>query len=473
MPASLSEFEPRDYQEEILEKTTKLVQTKKNVILELDCGLGKRFIQLELIRNKFHTEKIILLLQASTSAYETFNYLKKYFKEDIGLLTGRTNSKYRNVILNQKRVVLSLPQTLMNTLTKFPDALNEFNIIIINEVDQIIKRFAETVNLKHPYLQLFSFFKNKRVIGMSGTLRDDHYVLNDAQIKMIAELKTLSNFIENSTLISMDSLQNTDINSFINLSKVIATGVDDQKISFISFELEQYIEEAKNKIMDFLKKSDPQLYWEAKNDFSVLFGPLPVDEKLIQRFHRGYLTRKYLWAMSGEKSRIHLIRYGLGVDYIDKNLPYYPNKFRAVCKLVKNHNKSVILCSYLDAVDTIEKVLNNNKIDTIKVTGKIAYQKRYEELEKFKNAKQKMVAILSNVGERDLDIPEADLLIVFDLIRTTKTVYQKLKRSRGGECRILFYNETKEYEKVTQVLNKIEKKYYWSTKILPSEVLES
>ena len=35
------------------------------------------------------------------------------------------------------------------------------------------------------------------------------------------------------------------------------------------------------------------------------------------------------------------------------------------------------------------------------------------------------------------------MLIIFDLVRTTKTVYQKLKRSRGGEVRLLFYENTK------------------------------
>jgi ERCC4-related helicase len=122
-------------------------------------------------------------------------------------------------------------------------------------------------------------------------------------------------------------------------------------------------------------------------------------------------------------------------------------------------------------VDLVQDLIEAMGIKTIKVTGQVAQHQRAEDLDYFRNSDDQMVAILSNVGERDLDIPEADLLIVFDLIRTTKTVYQKLKRTRGGECRILYYEDTREERKVMKVLSKIRQKYHWSTKILPKESL--
>lgn len=102
-------------------------------------------------------------------------------------------------------------------------------------------------------------------------------------------------------------------------------------------------------------------------------------------------------------------------------------------------------------------LLDHSGLQTIIITGQVPQNQRITQLEDFRKSNTQSVAILSNVGERDLDIPEADMLIIFDLVRTTKTVYQKLKRSRGGEVRLLFYENTNEKKKVVSVLHNISK----------------
>jgi ERCC4-related helicase len=72
---------------------------------------------------------------------------------------------------------------------------------------------------------------------------------------------------------------------------------------------------------------------------------------------------------------------------------------------------------------------------------------------------------MTSVGERDIDIPQADLLIVYDVVNTVKTMYQRMKRTRGGTVLCLCYNDTFEEKKVDRLLNEISKKYYWSSKI--------
>ena len=110
-------------------------------------------------------------------------------------------------------------------------------------------------------------------------------------------------------------------------------------------------------------------------------------------------------------------------------------------------------------------LLDHSGLQTIIITGQVPQNQRITQLEDFRKSNTQSVAILSNVGERDLDIPEADMLIIFDLVRTTKTVYQKLKRSRGGEVRLLFYENTNEKKKVVSVLDNISKKYPWSVAV--------
>jgi superfamily II DNA/RNA helicase len=159
------------------------------------------------------------------------------------------------------------------------------------------------------------------------------------------------------------------------------------------------------------------------------------------------------------------LNYGLSKHLLKNTLPRLPGKFLAVKELVKNYKKSIILCSYIDTVELLAVLLDHSGLQTIIITGQVPQNQRITQLEDFRKSNTQSVAILSNVGERDLDIPEADMLIIFDLVRTTKTVYQKLKRSRGGEVRLLFYENTNEKKKVVSVLNNISEKYPWSVAV--------
>lgn len=459
-------FEPRVYQEKILTDTYQNVINNQNTIIELDCGLGKRYLQYSLIFEKFSHKKIILILQASSSLYETYNYLKLYAdSSEIDIIDSRTSSTHRKWKMENKRVILCLPQTLSNTLKKYPESGDDFDLVIINEVDQIIRRMAEGGYLKQPYTKLLTHFENKLIVGMSGTLRDEHYILDNQQLRIRNELMSLCNLIGNVNFISMDSIMDTDITQFIEYSEIIPTAVIDDNLTFISMELDLHIEETRNQIMKEVKKSDIALYYQMKKDPGMMFNPLPVSEKLQQKLFQGYLTRKYLWAMTGKKSQFHLMRYGLPIDFIKQNLSLIPAKFFAVKELVRASTKTLILCSYLETVDVLNRILENSGHMTVIITGKIDNRKRVESLDKFRSYEGKITAIISNVGERDLDLPDADTLIIFDLVRTTKTVYQKLKRSRGGKCHILYYADTGEEKKVKNVIHKIFERYGWSTKI--------
>ena len=70
---------------------------------------------------------------------------------------------------------------------------------------------------------------------------------------------------------------------------------------------------------------------------------------------------------------------------------------------------------------------------------------------------------LGGVGERDIDIPQADLLIVYDVVNTVKTMYQRMKRTRGGTVLTLCYRDTFEEKKVNRLLSEIAKRYPWSS----------
>ena len=460
-------MEPRGYQSEILSRIVKNTDNQLNSLIELDCGLGKRFLQYSMVFNEFKDKKIVLVLQASTSLYETYNYLKQYDQSDeISIIDSRLPSKVRIYKLMNSRVTLSLPQTLYNTLKNGNSVVKSIDMLLINEVDQLIRRTGSGSYLKQPYRKLFDIMETTTYIGMSGTLRDEHYIQDADQVHITDELKSLCEILGAVNLISMNDVLDTDLPSHLKNSFIIPTEVTDDSVAMMSLEVDQMIESCKADILDEIRSFNVKLFNEIKRDQSMFFRPLPISEKLHQRLFTGYMIRKFLWAMPFERARIHLLRYGIDKRYVFQTLQGEAGKINAAAELAMSKKKSVILCSFLNTVDTLEELIQGKGIKTIKVTGQSNNSVRMEQLNHFRTTDEPMVALISNVGERDIDIPEAGLLIIFDLVRTVKTVYQKLKRSRNGECRILYYSETAEQKKVESVLKKMRNRYAWSTKFL-------
>ena len=444
----------------------------RNSIIELDCGFGKRYLQYELIQNTFKNKRIILILQASTSLHETFRYFRDEYKlKDMAIIHSSESSVSRINKLENARVILSLPQTLLNTIVKKANVLRRFDVVLINEIDLIIRRRSQVGFLKFPYTKLLNYLNSKLLIGMSGTLRDEHYIFDTRQVKVRKEIQSLSEILDTTQIITMDMVLDSDIHEFMKITKIVPTSVIDDSIELLSIELEKKIEVVVKNIVKNIKEYDSALADEIEEKPHKIFETqLEVPAKLIRKFTTGYLFRKFLWALPGINSAKHLKNYGIDRNLLRETVRFIPNKFNSAFILSFKANKSVILCSYISTCELLRKMFENAKIQTFMITGKTPQIKRDRSLQEFKTSSKKAIAILSNVGERDLDIPESDLLIIFDLVRTTKTVYQKLKRTRGGTCRILYYSGTAEERKMKSVVSQMIERYPWSSVVEPPEL---
>ncbi|MHA2255303.1 MAG: DEAD/DEAH box helicase family protein, partial [Candidatus Heimdallarchaeaceae archaeon] len=189
-------LESREYQTFIIQEIAKKIESNQSVILELDCGMGKRVLVYRLLSEIFKEQKVVVFLQTHSSLEETSSYLEKEYGGIEGLATIKSgsNSNYRKYIIENNRVILTLPIVFSNTLKKFPQLAGEFNIVIINEVDQIIKRISQRRVLCVPWNNLIQQMSESYFIGMSGTLRDEHVILDENQLHLRNELKTLIEF---------------------------------------------------------------------------------------------------------------------------------------------------------------------------------------------------------------------------------------------------------------------------------------
>lgn len=463
-------YTPRGYQTYILDRVSENQDTP--LLLEVDCGLGKRFLTHQIVTEKFPDTGVIIVVHSSSSLVETVDYLKGEYgglEDDLGELSSRVRSGYRKMNLKEKRVIVATPQVLATTFQKDPSVFDRFKIIIINEVDTLVRRTGGRTALVFPWPSLLMHLQDKWIIGMSGTLRDDHAVFTNEQVEIRNELDTLKQYIQGAKVISMEDLYGTDVDDFLEPTFLTVSTVNDSKIRSISKVLDELIRTTRMEIMQELEEDgNLDMVDGDSRRVHMLLERLPITDELKGRYSGLLMLRKYIYAMP-PKQFLRMfygdyIKHYFNVNDLRRALPTISTKVTRVLKIAKEHKKTLVLTSYLEMVAQVKEVLEKSSLNVLTITGQT--RDKSEVLQSFREDADRHVLVMSPVGERDLDIPHAEVMVVCDSINTTKTMYQKFKRTRGGLVVLLAYSGTSEERKVDRLMNTILKRYPWSTAIL-------
>ena len=465
----------REFQSVILKRLKKNFSKGIHCIAELDTGLGKRVLTYLLIKEILPTQRVLLLLHSTTSYLETIHYFEKEyggFKDsDFQSFSSRTPTWLRKRIIAEARIVAATPQTFANVFEKLPSKKPKFDAVIINEVDKIVRRQVDSRLLVFPYNTLIPYFiQDAWIVGMTGTLRDSHvfYDQRQDQIKIRDEKVSLDRRIPDLEIISMDDLMSeTDVKTYIQYTKIQKELVEpSDALRTILLQIDQAIKGLRETILEEQRAENPTLLeMIPTSQLALVSGMLEASD--TQKYNGLLLTRKYTVSMQVDKYRKFLYRlkkFGIDKQMIHA-IPQTNAKIKRILQLLEHRSessKTVILCSYLDTAHLLVEKVRAKGLTPYLVTGEV--QKKAEVLNAFKDHKiGKTVLIMTSVGERDIDIPQADLLIVYDVVNTVKTMYQRMKRTRGGTVLSLCYQDTFEEKKVNRLFSEIAKRYPWSS----------
>ena len=433
----------------------------------------------KLITEQFPNTRFIITVNSSSSLQETAQYLEKEYGgvDGLGVFSPGVQGRRREKLIRESRVVLSTPRVLANVLRKGNFKPADFDGVLINEVDTILRRVGHNRVLIQPWGFLLDFFKDNWIIGLSGTLRDDHVVIDEAQLHIRDELQTLAQFLSNVELISMNELADTDLDQYIKPTILDVAPVKDPVIRAMALILDNLIQSTREEIYRTVREDSNQSLGELPESTRMLhlmLHDLPIPEELAQQYSGLLMTRKYLYGMASKSFRRYLhhptIKPQIDVNRMMHDWPKVTPKSLEARKLALQAKKTVILSSYLNVVNEIDRLLTQKGVQTFQLTGRTP--NKQEVLAEFKEAKPPAAVILSPVGERDLDLPNADLLIICDTVNTTKTIYQKMKRSRGGRVTFLVYADTSETSKLRRLLDNIMERYPWSTRLGDTNALQ-
>ena len=259
-------LEKREYQIRIL-SLLKNTKRKQVTFVELDCGLGKRVLIYLLSKELFPREKILVILQSRSSLEETTIYLKeKWNLSDIGVLSSREHWKARIETLETFRIVLTLPQTLLNTLVRL-ETIPDFSCLVINEIDLVVRRTASSRLLVYPYPALLEKFRGIWKIGLSATLRDRHVIFNGDKVVKKSELASLiDGMAEDANLIRMEDLVGTDVSKYLQKTVLEAYEIKDKTITELLAQIDLRIAEVRERVLSGIEKDEPDLVETARKE---------------------------------------------------------------------------------------------------------------------------------------------------------------------------------------------------------------
>jgi ERCC4-related helicase len=437
----LTFIQERKYQKKLLTilKNIYYHEAQHPALVELDCGLGKRVLSYLIVSRYFPHLKTLILLQATSSLSETADFFRNKYKMEVGYLGSSTPPYKRLSVLKEFRVVLTTPQTLANTIKKSNNPIN-FDLILINEVDKIIRRTATRRTLIYPYPTILSYF-NSWVIGLSGTLRDTHTIITDTA-RLKPELQTLTENLPDVRIITMDEIMSgdSDLKDHIEYTTLKGFGVEDPRIQSLFSKLDDLIKHYRKKILNEARKEG--LINESTKNLALIAGTGMLPVKFKPFLHRFPEINK---------------------EEIEK-IPLKSKKIEKIIPLIGDSKRTIIMVSYVYTGEIIQKYLTKAGFKTFFISGMV-YDKSKVVNEFRSYDSGSVVLIMTSVGERDLDIPESKKIIVYDTVNTTKTMYQRFKRTRGGEVICMYYKNTSEEEKVNRLYKNIQEKYPWSIKI--------
>jgi Fanconi anemia group M protein len=159
-------IQPREYQLKIAETAS-----TKNTLVVLPTGTGKTIISLLVgIKRleKYPDSKILItsptrpLTAQHKKTFETFTRINP---EEIALITGKTKPEKREEIYKKAKVIAATPQCIQHDLENGKLNLENFSLIVLDEVHRAVKKYA------YPYIAKKYMLQSKHplILGLTAS----------------------------------------------------------------------------------------------------------------------------------------------------------------------------------------------------------------------------------------------------------------------------------------------------------------
>ncbi|MBI5061184.1 MAG: DEAD/DEAH box helicase family protein [Candidatus Aenigmarchaeota archaeon] len=169
-------IESRTYQESVL-----LSAVNKNILCVLPTGLGKTPIAVLLAANrleKFPESRILVTAPTRPLVNQHYKSFADFLTLDangLAVITGVIAPEKREEIYKNKKIIFATPQTIENDLKENRLSLNDFSLLVLDEVHHAIGGYAYLFIAKK-YLE---DAKNPRILGLTASPGGDRAKIDE------------------------------------------------------------------------------------------------------------------------------------------------------------------------------------------------------------------------------------------------------------------------------------------------------
>ena len=463
----LKDFKPRLYQENIVHTSL-----TKNTLVVLPTGLGKTSIAMMLAINRlnnFKGSKILFLAPSKPLVAQHMNTFKRHLDARMEIFTGEVKPELREEKYKDNDIIFSTPQTIANDLTNKKINLQDFSLIVLDEVHKCVGNYDYVLIAK----EFNKTSKYPRILGLTASPGS-----NKAKIDEIRK----NAFIEE---IEIRGSDDPDVKPY----------VQEVKIDWIKIELPVKFLDIKKFLNESLKERIRKLKgWGLVGNSQNEIGKgqlLDLQARIHGRIARGEKDVR-LWegiSLTAQSVKINhaielLETQGISILYkymknifessentnvkAVKNLVKDINfksafiKCRAlyeesiehpklnelksiVSKELKNNNaKIIVFTQYRESAKLIENALNKINIASKIFIGQqkkegrgMSQKEQVKLIEDFRQGKFN-VLVSTNIGEEGLDIPEVDLVLFYEPIPSgIRYIQRKGRTGRQSKGKIV------------------------------------
>jgi len=480
-PFIKGEILPRAYQEAIFVKSK-----DKNTLVILPTGLGKTYIGILLAAYTLHSlqKKVLVLAPTKPLAEQhlkSFSDILNIEKESFSLLTGTVPPSKRDELYKKSLVVIATPQVIENDILGIKINLEDFGLIIFDEAHRAIGDYAYT------YIAEKAISKNIRILGLTASPASDKEKMEDIIHNLGIENIEIRN--ENSPDLK-PYVQNVYIswvtvklpNEFLEIKKLLEMLLKKEITNLKDLGFLSSQDVTKKEILDTVPKINNKIKEVPTHEKSIYYSALKSQAKALKIHHALELLEtqgispltSYFKRMRDSKSRSSLellsektlIRVITMADNLKQQGIEHPKLsklYELVIKEVNNGKNLIIFSHYRDTTMRIVKELE--KFEEVKVerfVGQaskkddegLSQKKQKEIIERFRLGEFN-VLVATSVAEEGLDIPEVDMVILFEPVPSEIRSIQRRGRTarrKSGEVVILMAEKTRD------------EGYYWASK---------
>ena len=231
--------------------------------------------------------------------------------------------------------------------------------------------------------------------------------------------------------------------------------VEDLSISQIYKHLETLIDKYSRKI--FNNAQIPEKI-NTRTDSTQILPQLSDESELQVKYDSLLKMKKYITAMAPTIFKRYLERFSeIKIEEIAQ-IRDIPAKLEILPAIIENYTKNMIICSFIPMAEMIQQYFEELQYK-IFIISRMTYDKDLIMNNFRQYTESKAILIISQIRDINLHMSEIDSIIFFDIVDTTKIMYQCIKEIKKGEMICLYYKNTNEKEKNLRIFTDIGQKY--------------